>query len=249
VTQSSPKRPQKNKRRRGRELALQALFTLDHGERDARGPTTLLGAATGQGFAATVGNTLFRIRERALAAELECVAADGDRDEAQALAAALIGLEPKHPLALEVQAWLAGKGPSPLPPTADELVELEAVRGSLEELAFAETLVKGVWEHKEAIDRLLTDSSTNWRVARMAVVDRNILRIGVFEMQHLADIPPRVTLNEAIEIGKRYGTSESGAFINGILDKIATQLGHVKSDAKRGARAADADATPSNDAE
>ena len=234
------KRPQKNKRRRGRELALQALFTLDHGERDQRGPTLVTAASTASGgFATTVGNTLFRIRERALAAELESVAADGDRDEAQELATALLAIEPKQPLALEVQAWLAGKGPSPLPPTDDERVELEAVRGSLEELAFAEVLVKGVWENKDAIDRLLTDSSTNWRVARMAVVDRNILRIGVFEMQHLADIPPRVTLNEAIEIGKRYGTSESGAFINGILDKIATQLGHVKPDPKKGARPSD----------
>ena len=66
------------------------------------------------------------------------------------------------------------------------------------------------------------------RVVGRVCVDRNILRMGVFEIQHLQDIPPRVTLNEAIEIGKRYGTGESGAFINGILDKIATQLGHVR---------------------
>ncbi len=125
-------------------------------------------------------------------------------------------------------AWLAGKGPEPLTPSADERVELEAVRGASDELDFCDQLVRGVYEHKDAIDKLLQDSSTNWRVARMAMVDRNILRMGVFEIQHLQDIPPRVTLNEAIEIGKRYGTGESGAFITGILDKIATQLGHVR---------------------
>ena len=171
---------------------------------------------------------LYRIRERGLAAELDCLVADGERDEAKLAAQALLQLDPQQGGALEVMAWLAGKGPAPLIPSADERVELEAVRGDTDELDFCDQLVRGVSQHREAIDKLLQDSSTNWRVARMAVVDRNILRMGVFEIQHLQDIPPRVTLNEAIEIGKRYGTGESGAFINGILDKIATQLGHVR---------------------
>lgn len=237
------KKGARNRRRRGRELALQALFTLDH-QKDGARPEA-------------IGAALYRIRERALAAELECVAADGERDDAKATAEALLRLDGKHALALEAEAWLAGKGPRPLAPTADERVELEAVRGGLDELAFCETIVRGVAEHREAIDKILADSSTNWRVARMAVVDRNILRMGVFELQHLGEgadagsggggeagangrgaarerIPARVTLNEAIEIGKRYGTSESGAFINGILDKIAGVLGATSRDARDG---------------
>lgn len=216
----------RNRRRRGRELALQALFTLDH---QPLAMTTAARAPIEEGpKGATLTAALYRIRERGLGAELECLVADGEREEAQATAQALLVLDPKSSIALEVMAWLAGKGPAPHAPSKDERVELDAVRGGLDELAFCDQIVRGVAEHRDAIDKLLQDSSTNWRVARMAVVDRNILRMGVFEIQHLKDIPPRVTLNEAIEIGKRYGTGESGAFINGILDKIATQLGHVR---------------------
>ncbi|MFT5430157.1 MAG: N utilization substance protein B, partial [Myxococcota bacterium] len=75
----------------------------------------------------------------------------------------------------------------------------------------------------ERIDKLITKASTNWKLERMALVDRNILRIATLELKHLTDIPPKVTLNEAIEIAKRYGTEDSGSFINGILDKISSQ--------------------------
>lgn|GEM_PF-735497 len=218
-------KPTRNRRRRGRELALQALFTLDHQPLSVTTAKTPIAEGP---KGATLAAALYRIRERGLGAELECLVADGEREDAQATAQALLTLDPQSALALEVTAWLAGKGPSPHAPSKDERVELEAVRGGLDELAFCDQIVRGVAEHRDAIDKLLSDSSTNWRVARMAVVDRNILRMGVFEIQHLKDIPPRVTLNEAIEIGKRYGTGESGAFINGILDKIATQLGHVR---------------------
>lgn len=88
-------------------------------------------------------------------------------------------------------------------------------------LDFAEKLVRGVAAHKDEIDVLLGECSTNWKVARMAMVDRNILRMATYELKWLADIPPKVTLNEAIEIAKRYGTADSGAFINGILDRVA----------------------------
>ncbi len=222
---SDKPKPTRNRRRRGRELALQALFTLDH---QPLSMTTARSPIEEGPKGATLAAALYRIRERGLGAELECLVADGEREEAQATAQALLVLDPKSTVALEVTAWLAGKGPALHAPSKDERVELEAVRGGLDELAFCDQLVRGVAEHRDAIDKLLQDSSTNWRVARMAVVDRNILRMGVFEIQHLKDIPPRVTLNEAIEIGKRYGTGESGAFINGILDKIATQLGHVR---------------------
>jgi len=62
--------------------------------------------------------------------------------------------------------------------------------------------------------------SSNWKISRMSCVDRNILRIAVFELLYCADIPPKVSINEAIDVGKRFGTEESGAFINGILDSI-----------------------------
>jgi N utilization substance protein B len=81
-------------------------------------------------------------------------------------------------------------------------------------------LVHGVEEQKEAIDNLIKDNAENWRIERMSGVDRNILRIAVFELVYCSDIPPRVAINEAIDLGKQYGTEESGAFINGILDSI-----------------------------
>lgn len=106
------------------------------------------------------------------------------------------------------------------PPSEDEdLAEL--VRANEEAIAFATTLVRGVANDKDALDALIGRCSTNWKIPRMAIVDRNILRLAAYELLHVTDIPPKVTLNEAIEIGKRYGTGDSSAFINGILDRIA----------------------------
>ena len=98
----------------------------------------------------------------------------------------------------------------------------ELIRGSDDIQAFAEKIVRGVASNLEAIDTRIGQCSTNWKVPRMAAVDRNILRLATYELMHLGDIPPKVTLNEAIEIAKRYGTEDSGAFINGILDRIAS---------------------------
>jgi transcription antitermination protein NusB len=81
-------------------------------------------------------------------------------------------------------------------------------------------LVGGVSAGKAEIDMLIERFSSNWKVSRMSGVDRNVLRIAVFELMGCPDIPAKVTLNEAIDIGKRFGTEESGAFINGILDSI-----------------------------
>ncbi|CAD7840755.1 MAG: Transcription termination protein NusB [Olavius algarvensis Delta 4 endosymbiont] len=81
-------------------------------------------------------------------------------------------------------------------------------------------LVSGVGAGRPDIDALIERFSSNWKVSRMSGVDRNILRIAVFELLCCPDIPTRVTLNEAIDIGKRFGAEESGAFINGILDSI-----------------------------
>ena len=81
-------------------------------------------------------------------------------------------------------------------------------------------LVQGVWDQKETIDQLIKDYAENWRIERMSGVDRNILRMAVYELVFCDDIPPRVAINEAIDLGKQFGTEESGAFINGILDSI-----------------------------
>jgi N utilization substance protein B len=85
---------------------------------------------------------------------------------------------------------------------------------------FAEQLVQGVLNHLPELDALLQRVADHWSVDRMAVVDRNVLRCALFELLYLDEIPAKVTINEAIEIAKRFGSEESGAFINGILDKI-----------------------------
>jgi transcription antitermination protein NusB len=86
---------------------------------------------------------------------------------------------------------------------------------------FAEALVRGAQREKETIDELIQRTSTNWKLERMARVDRNILRLAVFEILKRADVPLKVTINEAVELSKKYGSEESSAFVNGILDRIA----------------------------
>ena len=75
--------------------------------------------------------------------------------------------------------------------------------------------------HLPEIDKLIEEHSHNWRLERMQRIDRNVLRIGVFELKQLPDIPRKVTINEAIELAKMFGTEDSAAFINGVLDRIA----------------------------
>ena len=94
---------------------------------------------------------------------------------------------------------------------------------------FLESLFLGVLEHSQEIDRLLKQFSENWRLDRMSIIDRNILRMATFELLYCEDIPPKVTLNEAIDLGKEYGTEESGSFINGILDRLQKEIGKIDS--------------------
>ena len=96
---------------------------------------------------------------------------------------------------------------------------------------FAMELIKGIWEKKDQIDRIIQKSSKNWKMGRMSKVDRSILRLSVYEMFFLDDIPPKVSIDEAVELGKRFGTEESGAFINGILDNV--YIRNIKDDAER----------------
>ncbi|MBE0606012.1 MAG: transcription antitermination factor NusB [Deltaproteobacteria bacterium] len=81
--------------------------------------------------------------------------------------------------------------------------------------------VRGVWGRIEEIDALIGEAAEHWRVGRMTLVDRNILRLGAYELSLKSDIPVAVAINEAVELGKRFGSEESGAFINGILDRIS----------------------------
>jgi len=90
-------------------------------------------------------------------------------------------------------------------------------------------LIRGVQEHGVEIDTLITDASDNWRVDRMSLVDRNIIRMGIYEMLYSADIPLKVAINEAVELAKRFGSGDSASFINGILDRISRNSNLVKS--------------------
>lgn len=96
--------------------------------------------------------------------------------------------------------------------------EQEAVEDNVHE--FAQRLIEGVAAHFDSIDAKISQYAANWQLKRMAVIDRNILRLGVYELLHAQDIPPKVTINEAVELAKKYGDLESGKFVNGILDKI-----------------------------
>ena len=113
------------------------------------------------------------------------------------------------PIALDA-AWGSAEAPTPKDPIA---------------VTFAEALVNGVRSNLAEIDQLIESHSTNWRVDRMHRIDRNVLRIGVFELKHRNDIPKNVTINEAIELGKAFGNEASSSFINGLLDKVAVTVG------------------------
>ncbi len=87
---------------------------------------------------------------------------------------------------------------------------------------FAVLLSSGTCQHIDAIDKLIENYSQNWKIYRISKIDKNILRISIYEMVYLRTIPPAVTINEAIEIAKKFGAEDSGSFINGMLDKIKT---------------------------
>jgi len=97
---------------------------------------------------------------------------------------------------------------------------------------FAQELVAGVIEHRARIDELITSSAEHWRLERLSQIDRNILRIGVYELLCRFDVPTSVAIDEAIEVAKRFGNEDSATFVNGILDHVADVVG-----AKEGRRA------------
>ncbi len=89
---------------------------------------------------------------------------------------------------------------------------------------FLRRLVTGVLEHRLTLDHLIEQYSQHWQLDRINIIDRNILRMALFELLYCEEIPPKVTINEAIDLGKQYGSEESGSFINGILDRIQNEL-------------------------
>jgi N utilization substance protein B len=100
------------------------------------------------------------------------------------------------------------------PPTADET----------EVRLFAEPLIRGTLEHRDEADAVIKKHAKNWDLHRIAAVDRNILRLAIYEMLHRDDIPPVVSINEAVDIAKKFSTEDSGKFVNGILDKVKSEL-------------------------
>ncbi len=121
---------------------------------------------------------------------------------------------------------------SSFPPTADAAAAAVALDGSEETIDpaeregadFANAIVRGYASEKERIDELIRTVSQHWRLERMTRVDRNVLRLGAWELVACEDIPRRVTLNESIELAKRFGTETSASFVNGVLDRIASDL-------------------------
>jgi N utilization substance protein B len=89
---------------------------------------------------------------------------------------------------------------------------------------FAKELLVGILQNKESIDEKIEAHVDNFQLNRLSAIDRNVLRLAIFEMMHCEDIPPAVCINEAIEISKRFGTEDSGSFVNGVLDKIKSNL-------------------------
>ena len=95
---------------------------------------------------------------------------------------------------------------------------------------FARDLVAAATEKGTEIDELIASASKNWRIDRMSRVDRNILRLGACELLAFRDVPTKVVINEAVELAKRFGTAESSAFVNGVLDRISTAVGRTPED-------------------
>jgi N utilization substance protein B len=100
------------------------------------------------------------------------------------------------------------------PPTAEDA----------EARLFAEPLIRGVIEHRDALDEHIKKHARNWDIHRIAAVERNVMRLAIYEMLHRDDIPPIVSINEAVDITKKFSTPESGKFVNGILDKVRGEV-------------------------
>jgi N utilization substance protein B len=125
-------------------------------------------------------------------------------------------------LALQLLYQLDLQDASSAEPYLDEFWTRHPVDGEVR--GFVESLVRGTKLHQQKIDEVIGQFAENWDLDRMAVVDRNILREGVFELMWMMEIPPKVAINEALEVAKKFSTRESSRFINGLLDRVHKEL-------------------------
>ena len=125
-------------------------------------------------------------------------------------------------LALQLLYQLDLQDASSAEPYLDEFWTRHPVDGEVR--GFVESLVRGTKLHQQKIDEVIAQFAENWDLDRMAVVDRNILREGVFELLWMMEIPPKVAINEALEVAKKFSTRESSRFINGLLDRVHKEL-------------------------
>ena len=108
-----------------------------------------------------------------------------------------------------------------IPPLEEAITDFwNANRAPEEVRRFSSDLVKGTIDNLDRIDNIIGENATNWKIDRIALVDKNILRVAIYELLHRDDIPSAVTINEAVEIAKKFSTPRSGNFVNGILDKV-----------------------------
>jgi N utilization substance protein B len=106
----------------------------------------------------------------------------------------------------------------------DEPAAADAGAGAIDR-ALVEQLIRGVFQHRAELDQMVVAASKNWRLERMALVDRNVIRLALYEIKLCPDVPVAVAINEAIELCKRFGSAEASAFVNGLLDRAVDELG------------------------
>ncbi|MBX3473466.1 MAG: transcription antitermination factor NusB [Planctomycetes bacterium] len=121
-------------------------------------------------------------------------------------------------LALKLLYAMDQSGPATMDAQVDDLLAREG--NEIRVRDFALELFRGTREAMPELDSALQEAALNWQISRMPCVDRAVLRLGAFELMHMHDVPPRVTINEAVELAKKYSTEKSGSFVNGVLDKV-----------------------------
>ncbi len=136
---------------------------------------------------------------------------------------------------LRGEGYAAELGKTPAQLCADE------AQGANDVLEYATRLVEGTLAHRPEIDARLQGVTRNWDLRRLANVDRNVLRMAIYELTYCADVPPKVAINEAIELGKKFSTANSGGFVNGILDRVRLDLEKERAAARETPRTAPAE--------